>query len=271
MNKKFTFMVAALLAAGFSANAQGNLETINISKDVNGKSYYVVLSKDGDLAASDDKLLGSKLVEASGNINYETTVFTATTGLPTFATGYEAENYIWKVNVSTVNGKTVVKLINAATGYALAVNTDNGDALVSNNQEYTNGSELDDTFVLTTDGKLTFDESTNSYLDAGSGLTATAKVADADVVLLVEVADEPVEVSELQNIGTGISMDFEGTIDGEDLFENVSVVTLENGGTKFTAVTATANDNKFLFQIGNTDVTAYDLTDSEDLKRCYSL
>ena len=271
MNKKFTFMVAALLAAGgFSANAA--IDANKITKDDNGKSYFVVLSATGSYSNSTDKLMGSKLTEANGAIGYDAMAMTSyssdmPTSSSTFTTGYSYSNYIWKVNVSTVNGKTVVKLINAATGYALAVNTDNGNALVSNNQEYTNGSELDDTFVFTTDGKLTFDESANSYLDGTSGLTATETSSNGDVVLLVEVADEPVEVSELQNIGTAISMDFEGSIEGEDLFENVSVVTLEKGGTKFSAVTATANDNKFLFQIGNTDVTAYDLTDSEDLKK----
>ena len=255
MNKKFTFMVAALLAAGgFSANAAvtGN----DITKAANGKCFHVVIDASDTSLGQDDYVLGSSVDQASGNITYDVSQkITSSTELPDL--GENVDNYTWKVVVAERGGKTEVTLVNVATGYALAVNKEAGTdgTLVSNTQEYTNGSELDNTFELATGSTLKYAE--NKFLAVATN-ALSVKEASGAKVYLVEVADQDVKAEELKNIGTGISINLDGTIDGEDIFNNVSVVTLTG---------VTSDDEQFLLQVGSTTTTTYADMASDEFKK----
>ena len=255
MNKKFTFMVAALLAAGgFSANAAvtGN----DITKAANGKCFHVVIDASDTSLGQDDYVLGSSVDQASGDITYDVSQkITSSTELPDL--GENVDNYTWKVVVAERGGKTEVTLVNVATGYALAVNKDaeTDGTLVSNTQEYTNGSELDNTFELATGSTLKYAES--KFLAVATEALSVGETSGAKVYL-VEVADQDVEAEELKNIGTGISINLDGTIDGEDIFNSVSVVTLTD---------VTSGDKQFLLQVGSTTTTTYANMTSDEFKK----
>ena len=76
MNKKFTFMVAALLAAGFSVNAQTSVtpadRIVSFDEIQENRVYYIgELSADNDLAQASDLLMGATVTN-DGKIQYKT-------------------------------------------------------------------------------------------------------------------------------------------------------------------------------------------------------
>ncbi|MDY3068079.1 MAG: DUF6383 domain-containing protein [Parabacteroides sp.] len=230
MNKKFTFMVAALLAAGsvFAAPTQVD----DFAKASEG--YYHI--KIGD------KFIGSTVTSSTSSISYVVADNVDT----------KTANYTWKVSI---NSKKEVTLVNKATGCVLAVN-ETEKALVANKVEYTNGAKLDKTFDLVGDkGSYELQSLEKELILSGSEFKLSTPETN-ERVSLWSVDDATVLVSTLQNIGTGIVVDFEGSIDGENIFNNVSVVTLAGFG-----------DEQFLLQVGAAKETAYTSMESDEFKK----
>ena len=242
MNKKFTFMVAALLAAGsVFADPTAGPDFAQATK-----GYYY-------LQIGGTNFFGAEYNEVTGAITYDGTKVVSDVESA-------GDGYIWEVEVKA-NKEVVLK--NKLTGKVLAVNESlDVPALVSNVLEYTNGSELSTTFKLTgTTGtyELAYGESKELKIDG----TLDAN-SNNNYVTLYKVTDEKAKVSELKNIGTGIKMDLEGTITGEDIFNSVSFVTVSNGGSLLSGFTA-STDEKFMIQVGSATYSDYDLTDASQL------
>ena len=103
MNKKFTFMVAALLAAGgFSANAALDVTKLSENELVNGKIYYVVsdvATTDGTLE-SGDYYIGANPTQATGNVmDILNVVAEGAEDLPTNVKN-NPKYYQWQVNLT---------------------------------------------------------------------------------------------------------------------------------------------------------------------------
>ena len=121
MNKKFTMMVAALLAAGgFSANAAD----FNLKKEAvkleNGDQIYLVI--DAEETPSTNFVAGEKAIGATlkgTNLTYSTANFTSES---TFSTATDAEvvNYLWTVEVTKGVDGDYYSFKNAKTGKYLA-------------------------------------------------------------------------------------------------------------------------------------------------------
>ena len=224
MNKKFTFMVAALLATGTAFAAPTEAQKVDDFAKASKAYYYLKIN---------DSFLGVDYTKASGAIKYENNANPE----------QEGDGYIWEVEVKA-NKEVVLK--NKLTNQILAVNESlETPALVSNILEYTNGSELCKSFKLTGSSSADYElgYGTSGELNKDGSLTA-----GTNTVTLYKVENKPVEVSELKNIGTGIKMDLEGTITGEDIFNSVSFVTVSSPGSLLTGFSQT--DKTFLIQVG---------------------
>ena len=230
MNKKFTFMVAALLAAGSVFAAPTKVD--DFAKASEG--YYHI--KIGD------KFIGSTVASSTSSISYVVADNVDT----------KTANYTWKVSI---NSKKEVTLVNKATGCVLAVN-ETEKALVANKVEYTNGAKLDKTFDLVGDkGSYELQSLEKELILSGSEFKL-GEPEQVSRVSLWSVEDADVSVETLQNIGTGIVVDFEGSIEGENIFNNVSVVTLTGFG-----------DEQFLLQVGAAKETVYTSMTSDEFKK----
>ena len=227
MNKKFTFMVAALLAAGPSAFAQISNVIPGASQDVEDapKAYYYL-----ELGSSN--LIKSSVNNATGAISFGATELSS--GKLTDATsGVTLDNYLWEVVVSGSDNKKVT-LKNKATGYYLAFN-DDADAFVSNAIEYSKDVKLIKEFNLTND-ELTFgykkgDATTETTAEVkfDSNAFAIEESTGTNTIKLSKVSNENVTVDELVKLGENFTLAFEGKPTGYETFEGVTVVEVASG------------------------------------------
>ena len=259
MNKKFTFMVAALLAAGFSVNAQVTPVSFD---DVKSGEYYHIFGdadSDGEITQSSEYFMGINV--ASTTISYPTTAATADDEVPTAAV---SDAYLWKVEKETVGTKTYVSLINKQTGKYLAINPTAGSgagALITSTNAYDNNPNLIVKFLLTSDGELAYKENATEITIGSSNVTLTDT---GSKIALVKAENTTASVSDLKKLGTGVAFDLEGKLAGEELLSELSVVTITNAGTSTVVATAA---NQFLFQVGKAAVTEYDLSKTADLDK----
>ena len=215
MNKKFTFMVAALLAAGsFSASAQDLVSVVDANSS---KYYHLVFDNASDGVGVNDAYVKME-VKADGTISYPTT-----NGIVT-AVGDE---YLWKVVVTTKGTAKEVTLKNKKTGLEIAV--DKNGTLLTNAYQYTS--------LPTGDIDKTFDYANGLLLNAGFNYLkweSNAVKQDGSTgtqVSLVTPTDASVSVADLIKLGEGINLTFEGTPTGANVFENLTVV--DAGAGKF--------------------------------------
>ena len=268
MNKKFTFMVAALLAAGFSVNAQ--VTPVSFDDVKSGEYYHIFGDADNDKkidqTESAEYFMGINV--AGTTISYPATAATADDEVPAVAV---SDAYLWKVEKETVgtgaSAKTYVSLINKQTGKYLAINPTAGagtGALITSTGAYDNNPNLVVKFELTSEGKLKY--SNGKLLNLASvtysfGATGTS-------IALVKAENTTASVSDLKKLGTGVAFDLEGKLAGEELLSEVSVVTIETADEEFlSSTTAEETDKKFLLQVGKAAVTSYDLSNDADLAK----
>ena len=264
MNKKFTFMVAALLAAGTSAFAEGTaLETTQINKDqIKGEYYYLVLEKETSGASTDDNVLASSL--ADDVLSY------STDDLYSSITAETADKYLWKVTAKEVTEGdakvTKLTLVNKATGKTLAYNPYTKQ-FVADVEEYTTVGNLVKEFKLNSDGELEVAENleltSNKTGEDDSNSVLSAIGSD---IYLVKPASTPCDVEDLQDkLGAGFSLSFEGTPEGKDNFSNLTIVTV----SKSSSTGVNTSNSFYLMVSGNAGAdNSFDLSD-EDSKKAF--
>ena len=226
MNKKFTFMVAALLAAGsvFAGDYDGAAV-----KDAPKAYYYLELGS--------STFIKSEYSESTGGISFGAA-----------DSDYKnKDEFLWEVVVSGNDTKKVT-LKNKATGYYLAFN-DDADAFVSNAIEYTNGSKLIKDFNLT-NGELTFGyklgaatTETIAEVEYSSNkiIISTNASGSNNTIKLTKVSNEYVTVDELVKLGENFTLAFEGEPTGYKDFEGITVVEVP-AGSRIETIT---NTNQF--------------------------
>ena len=268
MNKKFTFMVAALLAAGFSVNAQ--VTPVSFDDVKSGEYYHIFGDADNDKkidkTGSAEYFMGINV--AGTTISYPATAATADDEVPAVAV---SDAYLWKVEKETVgtgaSAKTYVSLINKQTGKYLAINPTAGagtGALITSTGAYDNNPNLVVKFELTSEGKLKY--SNDKLLNLASATYSFG--ATGTSIALVKAENTTASVSDLKKLGTGVAFDLEGKLAGEELLSEVSVVTIETADDEFlSSTTAKETDKKFLLQVGKAAVTSYDLSNDADLAK----
>ncbi len=157
MNKKFTFMVAALLAAGgFSANAQCVLDPssaplLSLDDLVSGKNYYLVLDGNTDATSWAANDIAAGMTEDSGTLTGIGVAYDASTEYAFTPTEGAIENYLWTVEKTTENGIEYFAFKNVKTGKYIALNSSGDfvtvadDAVASKNIIYfsDNGAAAD--------------------------------------------------------------------------------------------------------------------------------
>ena len=203
MNKKFTYLVAALLAGGsfsaMAANFDLNPTAVTIEK---GAQIYLVVDKDSD----PDAFTAGDLAIGLTSDGTTLTAVTANNDGSVFDSGSaKVTNYLWTVEESKEAGETYYAFKNAETGTYLAfdgtnyLETDVKDATAANSSIY-----------------FTYDNSTgylkaknNRYISFNSrrGLILTGQ-SNASAIYAYKVVSETVSASELNAVlgGDGFSL-----------------------------------------------------------------
>ena len=252
MNKKFTFMVAALLAAGTSAFAAVN--GVQFDKVVSGNCYYIVGDADGN---------GSSVTDSNDYyLGVGTFMATAATQAASGSLPGAVENvaaYTWRVNITEEGDKKYAEFINISTGEKLAFKQDG--TLATTTADYKAGN-LIDRFVISSDNKdANVLNQEIKISSAGAALSAT----DAAGLLFVEVAAQSYNAADIQkDKGVNFTLDFEGTPTGESVFSSVSVVTAKSGTSDWSDYNTTATTG-FYLMVGGTQ-ESFDLSKEADQK-----
>ena len=262
MNKKFTFMVAALLATGFSANASGTLgANISDASIKSGDVYYIVADagKDGK-ASTNDVALG---VDFDDNFMKPANKAVDGSEDPD-AADFKAlgKGFQWKVLLTKKADGTLdeVEFVNIATGEKLAFE---GDGTVAKTKD-------DYKETLTTKFKVVGNEvrilNSNLAIAATSTTLATSTEADDHELVLVPVASETYEPADIQkDKGSNFTLDFEGTPTGESVFSSVTVVTATETTTSDYTDYKTTEDQGFYLMVSGSK-TEYDFNKEDDRK-----
>ena len=262
MNKKFTFMVAALLATGFSANASGTLgANISDASIKSGDVYYIVADagKDGK-ASTNDVALG---VDFDDNFMKPANKAVDGSEDPD-AADFKAlgKGFQWKVLLTKKADGTLdeVEFVNIATGEKLAFK---GDGTVAQTKD-------DYKETLTTKFKVVGNEvsilNSDLAIAATSTTLATSIEADDHELVLVPVASETYEPADIQkDKGSNFTLDFEGTPTGESVFSSVTVVTATETTTSDYTDYKTTEDQGFYLMVSGSK-TEYDFNKEDDRK-----
>ncbi len=219
MNKKFTFMVAALLAAGssFAATVDLGNKPEAAGSASNGKYYYVVYDDDATLDASKSYALGATSSGLKG-IQYASTKFTT-------GDGETDANYLWKVTSKLdEDGKTwLYSFFNVATEKYLSASTDGSNPALKKESELTasdniwfNWQTTENTTGVYTAGKLPL------LLGGTNELKVEASISvgsDAENIYLFEVKESVIKDAADLNAtmaGDGFSFDLADGTEVED-------------------------------------------------------
>ena len=217
MNKKFTFMVAALLAAGgFSVNAANLLNKSTAATEVtSGKSYYVVFDDNGKLDAS-AFALGFANSSTDGNVDVLVREYNSG-----FAAGTATDaNYLWKVTSKVENNQTYYSFYNEETEcyLAFATGTINSPVLVK-----ADAVDAKSNIWFTWDVAKTGDVLAGTYnggdnslkqgsnvlkLSAGKAELAIDASSTDDNIYLFEVAEQPASAATLNLTMAGDGFSF---------------------------------------------------------------
>ena len=239
MNKKFTFMVAALLAAGsISANAEVTAETTLEE----GVAYYVVYDAATDGLSADDVALNAN---AKINTKMKAVDEDAFKALSTSSQWFFVKE-----------GDNGFKLKNVATGEFLSVES---------------GSKKYDVFAFDSNKNIVAKDcpEANRYLElvgetgpstpskGGETNLDAAKSAGLGDFFFIKAFDSQVSVETLAKQGKGVSFSFEGSPKNADVFKNVTVV----------KVASTASNEFFLMKGSSVEAGTEMTFGSDDFKK----
>ena len=219
MNKKFTMLVAALLAGGsFSAMAADfklNNEAVTIA---NGSKVYLVVDNDGQSGTfiAGEKAIGATLAEKT--LTFATADNAGTNEFASANEKDEVTNYLWAVEKTTEAGTDYYAFKNVKTGKYLAfdangkfvTNADNATAAKSTiyfsdkSASTTDNANLKDGLQLTakSGGVVTVDSET------GTISVDKAETATASTFYAYTVEENPIEAADLNAVlgGDGFSL-----------------------------------------------------------------
>ena len=218
MNKKFTFMVAALLAAGSSFAATEKLvntdNVVGATSFKSGAYYYLVFDADGALLDG---------AEAIGAASGALKSVTYSSGFTT-ADGETNDNYLWKVESKTdASGNVTYTFYNKAEKKYMAL--DGGTTLTLletlgsddiNKFSWTSETNTSGVYIA---GKVGLKLADNKYLDATSSTVTAQTDASDSFIYLYGVKETKLESATDLNktmAGDGFSFDLADGTEVED-------------------------------------------------------
>ena len=231
MNKKFTMLVAALLAGGsFSAMAETFTLQPTATTIQKGAQIYLV-AEDGTAGHSaDDIVLG--VASEDGTLTTTLARTTDTSGKYTTEDGVAVKNFLWTVEEGTISGTKYLAFKNAETGKYLAFDK-NGTTLVSDPAKANNDSNciyftVSGDKLIAQNGK---GEVTTSDAD-GDGVYELSLASAGSTIKAYKVETKTVGVNELNSVlgGDGFSLSPVGTMvaDENNIFsQQIKAITFE--------------------------------------------
>ena len=267
MNKRFSTLMVAAMAMGTVSAAFAAPTVVAFDKLESGKAYYVVADLGSAGLDANDVSMGM-----AANFAVANSVMSAVDDADFEAL---ADNNKWIV---TKDGNNY-RFVNVATEKALTFTKDG--AVVAADADFGKAGNIDQfQYMPATGGKVHFQlkDYTPSTSNAGKVFLSVKDAsttelaltgAPANGYLFVEIADDAVEVADLQKNGSDFSLNFEGTPEGANVFDKVTVVTVSGTATDFTTHATTGkqfylmtegdmskNADKKVFALGTADELA---------------
>lgn len=260
-----TLMVAAMAMGTVSAAFAAAVTPVDFDKLESGKAYYVVADLGSAGLDANDVSMGM-----AANFSVANTVMSNVADADFAAL---TDNNKWIV---TKDGNDY-RFVNVATEKALTFTKDG--VVVATSGDFGKAGNIDQFQYMPTASSAEFQLKgyTPSQANAGkvflsvkdattTELAATGNPANG--YLFVAIADEDVEVADLQKNGSDFSLNFEGTPEGANVFDKVTVVTVSGTASGFTAH-ATSGKQFYLMTEGdmskNADKKVFALGTSAEL------
>lgn len=243
MNKRIsTLMIAAMAMGTVSAAFAATVAPVGFDKLESGKAYYVVADLGTPGLDVNDVSMGmaTNFAVANSVMNaVDDAAFATLTDNNKWIVTKDGNNYRF-VNVATEKALTFTKdgaVVAAAGDFGKAGNIDQFQYMptAASKAEF----QLKGYTPSTANAGKVFLSVTSSATE----LAATGTPANG--YLFVAIADKAVEVADLQKNGSDFSLNFEGTPEGANVFNKVTVVTVSGGTSDFSSHNTDASKKQF--------------------------